>query len=91
MYTKNKKNKNKKYFIKFFNVQIFNFLTTKKKIKLLKVSLLNLFHKYQIPIFDGIRESTQKLFQCFREFIFLNFHKFVQVGPAGLEPATDGL
>ena len=42
-------------------------------------------------MFDGIKRVNAKIVPIIREFIFFNFAFTLIVGPAGLEPATDGL
>ena len=44
-----------------------------------------------MPIFDGIKRDSAKKIPIKREFIFIKFAFPLIVGPAGLEPATDGL
>ena len=43
------------------------------------------------PMFCGIKREIAKLNLFVREFNLLNFMFSLTVGPAGLEPATDGL
>ena len=50
-----------------------------------------LMPKKSIPIFGGIKRVNAKIVPIIREFIFINFAFSLIVGPAGLEPATDGL
>ena len=50
-----------------------------------------LIPKKSIPIFGGIKRVNAKIVPIIREFIFINFAFSLIVGPAGLEPATDGL
>ena len=44
-----------------------------------------------IPMFCGIKRENAKTEPMVREFNLLNFLFSLTVGPAGLEPATDGL
>ena len=44
-----------------------------------------------IPIFCGIKREIANIEPTVREFNLLNFLFSLTVGPAGLEPATDGL
>ena len=44
-----------------------------------------------IPMFCGIKREIANIEPTVREFNLLNFLFSLTVGPAGLEPATDGL
>ena len=44
-----------------------------------------------MPIFDGIKSVSAKKVPMERDFVFIKFAFPLIVGPAGLEPATDGL
>ena len=44
-----------------------------------------------IPMFYGIKREIANIEPKVREFNLLNFLFSLTVGPAGLEPATDGL
>ena len=61
----------------------------------IKISMIGMSSKLIPPRFkpklDGISKEIERNKPIVLLFIFLRFINIFQVGPAGLEPATDGL
>ena len=68
-----------------------NFFVNKTKKIVIKGMSSKLIPKKFKPKFEGINKVIAKIDPIKREFILLTIIFLYTVGPAGLEPATDGL